>query len=305
MKLPRSYTAAEIAQMIDARISGNENAVVTGINELNRVESGDICFSDHPKYFSKSLNSSASVVILNGEAQVPENKAVLIVDHPFNAFRYLCRFFRPTLLSGVAVPPSSDFGEGTHISPNCTIGENVRVGKNCILHPGVVLYQDVVIGDHVTIHANTVIGADAFYYQKREGRFQPMHTCGRVIIEDHVDIGATCTIDRGVTADTVIGAGTKIDNQVHIGHDTRIGTNCLLAGQSAVAGCVTIGNDVTIWGNVAISSKLTIGDGAEILAKSGLGKDCPAGARWWGAPAGDAREKFREIAALRKLGRGE
>ena len=128
-----------------------------------------------------------------------------------------------------------------------------------------------------------------------------MHSSGDVVIEDDVEIGACCTLDKGVSASTKIGAGTKIDNHLHIAHDVEIGSNCLFAAGTAIAGCVTIGNDVTVWGQVAISSGVTIGDGAEILAKSGINKDMEGGKRYFGSPAIEAREKMKELAALKNL----
>ena len=170
-----------------------------------------------------------------------------------------------------------------------------------MLHPNVVIYDNCYIGNNVIIHANTVIGADAFYYKKRTTFFDKMISCGRVIIEDDVEIGAMCTIDKGVSGDTVIGAGTKLDNHVQIGHDTQVGKMCLMASHVGVAGVVTIEDGVTLWGQVGVRSDVHIGKGAVILAQSGLAENIEAGKTYFGTPAGEARAKMKEVAALKML----
>jgi UDP-3-O-[3-hydroxymyristoyl] glucosamine N-acyltransferase len=165
----------------------------------------------------------------------------------------------------------------------------------------VVIADNTIIGDEVIVQANSVIGSTAFYYKKKPSGFDRMHTCGRVILENRVEIGALCTIDAGVTGDTTIGEGTKIDNQVHVGHDTVIGKNCLFAAQVGIAGCVRIGNNVTLWGQVGLASDMSIGDNAVLLGQSGASKDLEGGKTYFGSPVDDARVKFREMAALKKL----
>ncbi|HSH66371.1 MAG TPA: UDP-3-O-(3-hydroxymyristoyl)glucosamine N-acyltransferase, partial [Bacteroidia bacterium] len=174
-------------------------------------------------------------------------------------------------------------------------------GDNCVLHPNVVVYDNCHLGNNVIIHANTVIGADAFYYKKREKNFDKLISCGRVIIEDDVEIGSGCTIDKGVSGDTIIGAGSKLDNQIQIGHDTQLGKMCLLASQVGVAGVVTLGDQVTLWGQVGIRSDVKIGTGAILLAQTGLAEDVPSGKTYFGTPGGEARVKMREMAAIKML----
>ena len=185
--------------------------------------------------------------------------------------------------------------------PGVYLGNNVTIGNDCVLHANVTIYDNCTIGSNVIIHANTVIGADAFYYKTRSNEHDKMHTCGGVEIEDDVEIGALCTIDRGVSGNTVIGAGTKIDNQVQIGHDTQVGKMCLIASQVGVSGCVVIKDKATLWGQVGVKSDVVVGEGAVLLAQAGLGEDVPDGAAYFGSPAGDARSKMREIAALKRL----
>ena len=168
-----------------------------------------------------------------------------------------------------------------------------------MIHPNVTIYDNTIIGKNVCIHANTVLGADAFYYKKRLSGFDKLISCGRVVIEDNVDLGASCTIDRGVTGDTTIKEGTKIDNQVHVGHDTIIGKKCLIASQTGIAGCVIIEDEVTIWGQVGTNSGITIGKGAIILGQTGVTKSVAGEKTYFGTPIAESREKLKEMASIR------
>jgi UDP-3-O-[3-hydroxymyristoyl] glucosamine N-acyltransferase len=291
----------EIAALIHSRFIGNENHVITGFNEIHRVENGDVVFVDHVKYHEKALNSAASTVIINSEVDVPEGKALIIHQEPFTAFNLLTQHFSPKSYSSRNISASAKIGNETQIMPNCFIGNNVTIGDNCILHPNVVVYDGCKIGSNVIIHANTTIGSDAFYFKKRINHYEPLYTCGVVIIEDNVSIGANCTIDKGVTNVTKIGRGSILDNQIHIGHDVIIGEMCLFAAQVAIAGACTIGNNVIMWGQVGISSGLIIEDNVTILAQSGVGENLKEGRSYFGSPAGDAKEKMREIFAGKQL----
>ncbi|MCB0376791.1 MAG: UDP-3-O-(3-hydroxymyristoyl)glucosamine N-acyltransferase, partial [Sinomicrobium sp.] len=172
---------------------------------------------------------------------------------------------------------------------------------HCCIHANVSVYDGCVIGDHVTIHAGTVLGADAFYYKKRPEGYDKLISGGNVVIEDHVELGALCTVDRGVTGSTTIKKGTKIDNQVQVGHDTVIGERCLIASQTGIAGCVVIEDEVTIWGQVGIISGITIGSKAVLLAQSGIGESLPGNTTYFGSPAEEARKRYRQLSALRRL----
>ena len=153
----------------------------------------------------------------------------------------------------------------------------------------------------MTIHAGTVLGADAFYYKNRPEGFDKLVSGGRVVIEDDVDIGASCTIDRGVTGDTTIKEGAKLDNQIQIGHDTVIGKKCLIASHTGIAGCVVIENEVTLWGQVGVISGITIGEKAVVLAQSGVGNSLEGGKTYFGSPAEEARNKMRQMAYVKKI----
>lgn len=301
MRFPQPYTLKQIATIINAKYIGDDDFSVLGMNEIHVVQPGDIVFVDHPKYYDKALQSKATIVLINKEVECPEGKALLISDDPFRDFNKLTDFFKPFVKAFSLVAPTAVIGKNTIIQPGAFIGNNVKIGKNCLIHSNVSVYDDCVIGDNVTIHAGTVLGADAFYYKKRPEGFDKLKSGGRVVIEDNVDLGALCTIDRGVTGDTTIKKGTKIDNQVHIGHDTVIGEKCLIASQTGIAGCVVIEDEVTIWGQVGMTSGITIGKKAVILAQSGVSKSLEGNQTYFGYPAGEAREKYREMSALKQL----
>ena len=301
MKLSPSQTLAQLADVLGCKFVGDPNHEVTGINEIHKVEAGDLVFVDHPKYYDKALESAATTVLINKEVECPEGKGLLISDDPFRDYNALTRKFSPYVPWRSSIDPSASIGEGTQIHPNAVIGPNVTIGENCLIHSGVVIYDRSEIGNNVIIHANAVIGADAFYFKRRPEGFDKMHTCGFVAIEDNVEIGAMCTIDRGVSGDTRIGMGSKLDDHVHVGHDTVIGKHCLFAAQVGIAGCVTIEDEVTLWGQVGVVSDVTIKKGAVVYGQSGIMTDCEPGEKYLGSPAVEARERFKELAMLRKL----
>jgi UDP-3-O-[3-hydroxymyristoyl] glucosamine N-acyltransferase len=301
MKFPQSVTLSELASLTNTRVVGNGQSTVSGINEIHKVEAGDITFVDHPKYYDKALNSNATFIIINKDVQPPAGKGLLFAQDPFSAYIQIVKHFRKFTPSNSPVSSTSSIGEGTILQPGVFIGESVRVGKNCIIHSNVSIYDHTIIGDDVVIHANTVIGADAFYFKRRPEGYDKMVSCGRVIIHDRVEIGASCTIDKGVSGDTVIGEGSKLDNQVHVGHDTVIGKNCLFAAQVGIAGVVTIEDEVILWGQVGVQKDLTIGKGAIVLGQSGVGKSLEGGKQYFGSPAQDARTKMRELALVKQL----
>lgn len=301
MKLDQHHTLSEIAEILDCEFVGNADHIITGINEIHKVEAGDIVFVDHPKYYDKALNSAATTILIDKEVDCPQGKGLLISKDPFKDYNKLTVLFRPFYPWSRENNTAKGISPYAVIQPNVTIGRYVKIGKNSWIHSGVVIYDHVEIGENVIVHANTVLGADAFYFQKRDNGFNKMHTCGRVIIEDNVEIGASCTIDRGVSGDTVIGEGSKLDNAVHVGHDTTIGKRCLFAAQVGIAGCVTIEDDVTLWGQVGVVSDVTIKKGAVVYGQSGVGNDLEGNKKYLGSPCDDARTKFVEIASLKKL----
>ncbi|PTM09414.1 MAG: UDP-3-O-(3-hydroxymyristoyl)glucosamine N-acyltransferase [Bacteroidetes bacterium] len=301
MKFQTPQTLEQIADIVGCKYIGNKGFPVLGMNEIHVVTHGDIVFVDHPKYYDKALESAATIVLINKEVDCPEGKVLLISDDPFRDFNKLTNHFKPFQASNNTISSSAKIGEGTIIQPNCFIGNNVVIGSNCTIHSNVSIYDDTLIGDNVIIHANTVLGSSAFYYKKRPEGFDRLLSGGNVVIENNVDIGASCTIDKGVTASTTIKEGTKIDNLVQIGHDTIIGKKCLIASQVGIAGCSIVEDEVTIWGQVGITSGVTIGTKAVISAKAGVSKSLEGNKSYFGIPADDFRSKYKEIAAIRKI----
>ena len=278
---------------------GEPNFPVFGMNEIHVVQPGDIVFVDHPKYYDKALESQATVILINKKVECPVGKALLVSDDPFSDFNKLTHYFKPFRNANSAISESAEIGEGTVIQPNVFVGNNVKIGRNCLIHSNVAIYDNTVIGNNVTIHAGSVIGSDAFYYKNRPEKFDKLLSGGNVIIEDNVDLGALCTIDKGVTASTTIGEGSKLDNQVHVGHDTVIGKRCLIASQVGIAGCVLIEDFVTIWGQVGITSG--IGEKAVISAQSGVSKSLPGHKAYFGTPADEFRKKYKELASIKLI----
>jgi UDP-3-O-[3-hydroxymyristoyl] glucosamine N-acyltransferase len=305
MKFPAPLSLRIISEMIDAEIIGDENLQATGINEIHRVEEGDLVFVDHPKYYNKCLQSEASFIIINTrDVEIPQGKALLFVDDPFEAYLKIVKHFRPSLATTKAISDTSTIGEGTLVMPNVFVGNHVKIGSNCVIHSNVSILDYTIIGDNVVIQSGCVLGSDAFYYNTKRDReiwYKKMLSCGNVVIEDDVELGANCTIDRGVTAETILGKGTKLDNMVHIAHDVVVGKNCLLAAQVAIAGGTTLEDGVTLWGQVGISKTLTIESGVTVLAQAGVGHNLEKGKTYWGSPADEAITKKRELVWMKRI----
>ena len=305
MKLLTPVSVAWLSKLTNAEIIGNQHLEITGVNEIHQVELGDIVFVDHPKYYNTCLNSEASCIIINDKnVIVPEGKALLFCTDPFEAYLKIVAHFKPFIPCAKAISDDAIIGEGTIIMPHVFIGPNVTIGKNCVLHPSVSILSDTVIGDEVIIQANTVIGSDAFYYNTKKDRqdwYKKLLSCGRVVIQDKVEIGAGCTIDRGVSGDTIVGRGTKIDNMVHIGHDTQIEANCLFAAGVAIAGGVQIKSGVTLWGQVGVTKTITIGENATVLGHSGVTGSLEGNKVYMGFPAEDAGIKKREFVWIKRI----
>ncbi len=301
MKLSSPQKLKDIASIISAEFIGNAEHPVSGLNEIHMVEAGDIVFVDHQKYYDKALKSKATTILINKKVDCPEGKALLISEDPFRDYNKLVLHFHKQEYSTKNISESAKIGKGTIIMNGAVVGNNVSIGDNCVIHPNVTIYNNCIVGNNVIIHANTVIGADAFYYKKRPEYFDKMISCGRTVIHDDVEIGALCTIDRGVSGDTVIGQGTKLDNQIQIGHDTVIGKMCLIASGVGVAGVVVIEDNVTLWGQVGVRSDVRIGKGAVVLAQSGVGGNLEAGKTYFGSPAEEAKEKMKELVWIKRI----
>jgi UDP-3-O-[3-hydroxymyristoyl] glucosamine N-acyltransferase len=301
MEFPFPVPVKEIASWIHARIIGNEFLYLKGINEIHKVQEWDITFVDHPKYYNTSLHSKASAIIVPSEMECPPGKTLLVVEKPFLAYEIIVNRYRPFVALTTEDRVNYEVDPTAIIEPGAIIGQNVRIGKECHIHAGAVIRPYSYLGDRVVIHSGAVIGAPAFYFKKWPEAYQAWTGCGRVIIEDDVWIGAGTTIAQGVSGDTIIGAGTKIDCQVMIGHGVVIGKNCLLAAQVGIAGKTVLGDWCVVYGQAGITQNLNIGDRAIVYAQSGVMKDLEGGHSYFGSPAEETRTKFKEITALKSM----
>lgn len=305
MKFPSPVSLTWIAELINAELLGNTALQATGINEIHKVEAGDLVFVDHPKYYDKCLQSAADVIIINSkDVAIPNGKALLVTDNPFEAYQTITNHFRPFVPATKSISDTAIIGEHTTIMPNVFIGNHVSIGSNCVIYPNVTIMDYSIIGNNVVIQAGTVIGGDAFYYNTKKNRdvlFKKMNSCGNVVIEDNVEIGCGCTIDRGVSASTTIGKGTIIDNMVHLAHDVVIGKNCLLAAQVGIAGATTLEDGVTLWGQVGVNKTITIKAGAVVMGQAGVTNTIEGNTVYMGTPAINAGEKRREFVWAKRI----
>ncbi|MBW8360333.1 MAG: UDP-3-O-(3-hydroxymyristoyl)glucosamine N-acyltransferase [Weeksellaceae bacterium] len=299
MTFNQPQTLNYIAELIGAKMIGDENFPVYGTNEIHRVKGGEIVFVNHPKYYEKALNSPATVILIDKEVVCPPGKALLVSDDPFRDFNVINTHFT-RIYNFTEELHDIEVGEGTHIHPSAVLGNDIKIGRNCIIFPNVVIGDRTVIGDHVIIQANTVLGGDAFYYRKLNGNYDRLISVGNVVIGDRVEIGNNCSIDRGVTDSTIIGEGSVLDNQIQIGHDTVIGKRVLIASQTGIAGCCIIEDDVTVWGQVGMASGVRVASGTVMLAKSGVNRDLEKGT-YFGPLAEEFKQYLRKEVKLRNL----
>lgn len=299
MTFNQPQTLKTIADLIGAHYIGDAEFPVLGSNEIHMVRPGDIVFVNHPKYYDKALNSAATIILIDKEVACPAGKALLVSDDPFRDFNKINTHYTK-IYNFKDELHDVEIGEGSFVHASVVLGNNIRIGKNCHIFPNVVIGDRTEIGDNVIIQANTVLGGDAFYYRKLDGNFDRMISVGNVVIENNVEIGNACTIDRGVTDSTVIGEGSVLDNQIQIGHDTRIGKKCLIASQTGIAGCCIIEDEVTIWGQVGMASGLRVEKGTVLLAKTGVNRNLKKGT-YFGPIAEEFRDYLRKEVKLKNL----
>lgn len=301
MKFPHPIPVIDIARRFGARLIGDKTISVTGINEIHKVEPGDITFSDIQKYFKKSLESDATVIILNETAECPDGKAILICEKPFDVYESLVSEHRPFLPLSTSIDPSARIDPTAILEPNVVIGPNVTIGAHTHIQANVVIRDYCTIGDRVIIQSGATIGTDAFYFKTTKSGSTKWTSGGRVIIEDDVYIGSNTTINKGVSGDTIIGEGTKIDCLVQIGHGVVIGKNCVIAAQVGISGKTIVGDFCHILGQAGIAPSIHIGDHVTVHPKTGIGTDLESGATYFGWLGQEKRKTWREIIAVRRL----
>jgi UDP-3-O-[3-hydroxymyristoyl] glucosamine N-acyltransferase len=301
MRFENPISVKSLAEEIGARLVGDETLWAHGINEIHKVVSGDITFVDIEKYYSKSLKSAATIIIINKEVACPAGKCLLLVDEPFQAYNNLVFKHRPFQPLSQMISPTARIDPSAIIEPQVVIGHQVIIGANSYIQANCYIGSHTTIGERVIIQAGTMIGTDAFYFKQYPDHFEKWHSGGEVIIEDDVFIGASCTINKGVSGATVIGKGSKLDSQVHIGHGAVLGQHCLLAGQVGVGGKAIVGDRVKVYGQAGIANNITVGNDAIILAKTGVLRSVEGGKSYFGMPAEEARQKFMQIVAVKNL----
>ena len=324
------FTAAQIALIINGRVEGNPDAVVSSFGKIEEAKHGQLAFLANPKYEDYLYSTGASVIILNDtqELKEPVNSTILRVSDPYSAFATLLAKYQeviaqqmngiqePSYISKSAVLGDNIFvgafayigdnvkvGNNVKIYPNVYIGNNVTVGDHSILHPGVRIYHDCVVGSGVSIHAGTVIGSDGFgFAPQADGSFKKVPQIGNVVIEDNVEIGANSTIDRATMGSTLIKSGAKLDNLIQVAHNVEVGHNTVIAAQAGVSGSTKIGNNVMIGGQAGIVGHIQIADNAKINAQSGVSKSIKVPhTAVTGSPAFEYTSALRSQAVTRNL----
>ena len=322
-----ALTAAAIADLVGGKLVGDGDATVNAIAPLDRAGARDLSFYAKERYSAQFAVSRVGIVLVSPELANAEGLARtrIVVENPNDALlKVLPRLYREpmapagvhpsatigrgariganvSIAAGVVLGAGCSIGDGTMIGANVVIGDGVEIGARCKLFPNVVVYSGSRLGDRVAIHGGAVIGSDGFGYVYRDNAHQKIPHIGRCIIENDVEIGANTTVDRGSISDTVIGAGTKIDNLVQIAHNVRIGRLCLIVSQAGIAGSAVLEDGVVVGGQAGLGGHITIGKGARVAAQGGAFGDIPAGETWSGYPARPHKEALRAQAALFKL----
>lgn len=318
------FTAAELAEKLQGQVVGDGSVLLTGLAPANHARAGELTFAETPEYFAAAEASEAAAVLVS-QPFTSAKKVLIRVANPRVALaRLLPLFFPPDeqvqgIHPAATIDPTAVIDPTAHIGPGCRVGarshvgarsvlmggndvgQGCRIGEDVFLYPNVVLYRGTHVGDRVVIHAGTVIGSDGFGYVMDEGRHRKILQLGNVIIQNEVEIGANCAIDRGTFGPTVIGEGTKIDNLVHVAHNVSMGKHCIIMGQSGFAGSTSLGNYVVVASQSGVADHVKLGNQAMVGAKSGVMRDVEERGRVLGIPAAPDRQAKRQMIAAQHL----
>jgi len=328
MKRTSFPTAEFIAKLLNGKIaSGSKDTIIRNYATIDRAKQGEITFLTNQKYLPLLKNTKASAVLIkDASREIPPNITVILVDNPDLAFSRVVDYLNPpadtapkgvhpksVIAKGVklgkdvsigaftVIEKGSVIGEKTVVYPNVYIGHSVKIGRNCLIYPNVVIRNDCILGDNIIIHSGTVIGSDGFGFTLEKGKRIKLPQRGNVVIEDDVEIGANCTIDRARFGSTIIRKNVKTDNLVHIAHNVEVGENTLIIAGTVIGGSAKIGKNVILAGHSGVDGHVTIGDNVKVGAKSGVVKDIPSNTMVAGFPARPYREHLKEQAILNKL----
>ena len=319
-----SITAAQIAERVRGEVLGDGATCLTGLATAENARAGDLTFADQAEYFKAAEQSAASAILVSGGFSSTKKVVIRVANARIAVARLLPVFFPPDeyppgIDPGATVDPSAQVDATAHVGAGCVVGARVqigprsvlmggnhvgrdsRLGEDVCLFPNVVIYARTVIGHRVVIHAGTVIGSDGYGYVFDEGRHRKVLQVGNVIIHDDVEIGANTAIDRAALGSTVIGAGTKIDNLVHVAHNVVMGCHCLVMGQAGFAGSTQLGDYAVIASQSGIAGHLKLGQQAMVGAKSGVMRDVPDGGKVLGIPAMPDKQAKRQMIAVQQL----
>ena len=317
-------TLGEISDHVNGQLFGNEKLLINGVSEIQNSRKGTITFLSNPIYKKYLAKTKSSAVLVNSSSLL-KNRDGIVVENPQLAMAKTLELFFPkkkrtgsihknsnisknsiigedvVIESGVNIMSKSIVNKNTIIGSNTFIGEHVKIGQNTIIHPNVTIYNDTIIGENVEIHSGSVIGSDGFGYVTHKNYHYKILQTGNVKIENNVEIGSNCSIDRGTIGSTLIGEGSKLDNLIHIAHNVNIGKGCLIAAQFGISGSTLVGDFCTFAGKVGVAGHIQIGPKSIFAAKSGVTKSLKGGKVYAGYPAREIREHNKREAIINKV----